>query len=847
MKAAKAIRTAVPARSPGLARPPSLRPGAEERRDAAALIRPAVTPVSGPGHDFGRVPVYPASDTHAAGPVSESCPLGLSTPQFCPFGGACHLCPLRLSPKLVMGGPDDRLEQEADRAAELVMRMQEPAFQPGGGQEESPGCPAPGAGRHLSPSVRAFFEPRFGYDFSAVRVHDGPDAARFAQAVGACAYTLGRDIVFDAGQYRPESTDGRRLLAHELSHAIQQGVPGGGAAVLQRRVSPEIPRIRRDLTRSFWGFDWAVTDEEARDALTVLRGLSDEDLRDTVAAMERDGLVDTLFAELGEDDVRENQDELRRIANARVRTATTSEGETTVTTTLRGSCDLGQAQEVRLAADRALHWLDRVVGRIDAYRGAPDAGATRDVREAYNRYFKSVDPRVVAYVRGQLHHIRSDMRTLDPFAVECHGTWDRVCDVAAAYVPGDDRERVVFCEGFFEGSSAPTDEQSATVVHEMAHTQVGGAHIADRAYARDRALRILSTEEALTNAASYELFVRHLATGAAPPGRAPRDTFEDCPGDWKRALEVALARAQRWNRDGQVRLSRLTPEGAAGWSAQDRQYLGGASQSAIDRAKEAFNRLATRLRSSVSFECEPEGGGRCDRGARTYWYAVGDLHVCPLWMRGGTDERILALLRGLYGYCAGVDEDERRRRYALLARGSTKAVPTLATVLGNPSWTADELRVWFEIHQPPGARTHYVESGSRHERLSNDLPSYEGPVCQTSALPFRCEVYFTVDRSGMARPAPFTPPRVSVLFRYGPATLASHRDPRPDYSRPNTILDTDFPKEFTFVLGRNDPLEMRFELVDPDTATTRLYEDTIQVLAFRPCDFPLPEREERYA
>jgi hypothetical protein len=79
----------------------------------------------------------------------------------------------------------------------------------------SPGYP-------LDSSTRDFFEPRFDHDFSRVRVHTDSRAAESALAVNALAYTVGRNVVFGAGQYSPASGPGRRLLAHELTHVVQQ-------------------------------------------------------------------------------------------------------------------------------------------------------------------------------------------------------------------------------------------------------------------------------------------------------------------------------------------------------------------------------------------------------------------------------------------------------------------------------------------------------------------------------------------------------------------------------------------------------------------------------------------------
>jgi hypothetical protein len=78
------------------------------------------------------------------------------------------------------------------------------------------------SGQSLDAGTRAFMEPRFGHDFSQVRVHTDARAAESARAVNALAYTVGRDVVFGHGQYKPETNEGRRLMAHELTHVVQQ-------------------------------------------------------------------------------------------------------------------------------------------------------------------------------------------------------------------------------------------------------------------------------------------------------------------------------------------------------------------------------------------------------------------------------------------------------------------------------------------------------------------------------------------------------------------------------------------------------------------------------------------------
>jgi hypothetical protein len=92
----------------------------------------------------------------------------------------------------------------------------------------SPGAP-------LDRETRAFFEPRFGRDLASVRVHADARASLSARELGARAYTVGSDIVFATGAYAPSTGAGRRLVAHELAHVVQQG---GSAGVVRRRVDP---------------------------------------------------------------------------------------------------------------------------------------------------------------------------------------------------------------------------------------------------------------------------------------------------------------------------------------------------------------------------------------------------------------------------------------------------------------------------------------------------------------------------------------------------------------------------------------------------------------------------------
>jgi hypothetical protein len=176
--------------------------------------------------------------------------------------------------KLAISKPGDENEREADRLVERVMRMPEPRHERvcacGGG---CPKCqtekhaqkherlqidhvgsgdmgpiPVPPLveealstpGQPLDTGARDLMESRFAHDFSTVRVHADQLAAQSAEAVAAQAYTVGSDVVFGMGRYAPASSDGQRLLAHELAHVLQQ-TAGTTGPVLARKPVPPAP------------------------------------------------------------------------------------------------------------------------------------------------------------------------------------------------------------------------------------------------------------------------------------------------------------------------------------------------------------------------------------------------------------------------------------------------------------------------------------------------------------------------------------------------------------------------------------------------------------------------------
>lgn len=98
-----------------------------------------------------------------------------------------------------------------------------------------------GKGQALPPSTQQFFARRMGYDFSGVRIHTGTAAAQSAKDINAAAYTYNHHIVFNEGQYNPQSAAGKKLLAHELTHVVQQQPVNATSPVVSRKVNITAP------------------------------------------------------------------------------------------------------------------------------------------------------------------------------------------------------------------------------------------------------------------------------------------------------------------------------------------------------------------------------------------------------------------------------------------------------------------------------------------------------------------------------------------------------------------------------------------------------------------------------
>ncbi len=231
-------------------------PDAHEREDNAARITGRKI---APSWDFCKIPVFSPEEMDGVQSLS-------------PFPAPPLPGPIQA--KLKIGAVNDPLEHEADRVADQVMRMPDPevsisAVLPQISRKcaeceeeekklqkkptataEAAGGEAPAhevlrsPGQPLDAQTRAFFEPRFGQDLGGVRIHTDGNAAAAAHDLDALAFTIGHDMVFGASRFEPQTHEGQRLIAHELTHVVQQsGIEGTGIGHSSDLSSGSLPTL----------------------------------------------------------------------------------------------------------------------------------------------------------------------------------------------------------------------------------------------------------------------------------------------------------------------------------------------------------------------------------------------------------------------------------------------------------------------------------------------------------------------------------------------------------------------------------------------------------------------------
>ncbi len=368
-------------------------------------------------------------------------------------------------------------------------------------------------GRPLDFSTRTFMESQLGHDFSAVRVHDDARAARSAQAVAASAYTVGTHVAFEEGQYNPGTFQGRKLLAHELTHVMQGAGPAGGAPGQLKIGEPESAEERHadevaDRIAGPSGLHHAGS--LAPSPATVLR-------RQPAPAAKP--LCDpTQIAYLN------------KLAN--------KASEDILTPAIDKLSDFGTGDPVN-----------------DPMARSRDEAVSLTLSRCFS--LKKGDKRI-SDVRRTLESIKEIINRLSSKTQVCppkeeYGN----CSAASAYVT--DMQEITYCPKFM---SEDIDSQYNDLIHEIAHTS--NSSIKDRGYSHQRIFTLLSTAEALINADSYSRLAMELFDRARGKDEGTRsfaafefqvDKFQGCDKVDSDLLFKGLALAEKYNEDAGLDIS----------------------------------------------------------------------------------------------------------------------------------------------------------------------------------------------------------------------------------------------------------------------------------------------------
>ena len=436
------------------------------------------------------------------------------------------------------------------------------------------------SGEPLDAGTRRFFEERFGYDFGAVRVHRDVRAAKSARAVHAQAYTVGHDIVFDSGGFAPKTETGRRLLAHELTHVVQQN---GTAAAVQRAVLPGLEVAGRETVSSEAG-SWNVfferndTTLDADGELAVLfaGGGADgkkknfdlnshisEDEAPTPAdgkklANDRIKAVDAELKSIGhagkrnpkpKPDVGDGRLDYRNVRSVEIAPAGKKSSTLNCKTTARtGPCSAAVKKTFSDTRKQAK-------GLIDKARKLLTSGtdsATNDLRDEFfgGAGGKGSGAAAAKVLDENLGKIKGQM-DLNAKAKHhrCGTLCDGACTIAIAYNEDVGNDSVLtLCPGFVKRD--PVD-RTRNFIHETAHGTPGlglagkTAGTKDLAYRFERRLPRLTPDQALQNSDSYALFVMLAAEPAFTRPKRPVDKlgvkYKEKPG-----VEDVLALLSDW-------------------------------------------------------------------------------------------------------------------------------------------------------------------------------------------------------------------------------------------------------------------------------------------------------------
>jgi outer membrane protein OmpA-like peptidoglycan-associated protein len=431
-------------------------------------------------------------------------------------------------------------------------------------------------GNALPSSARNFFEPKFGANFSNVKVHNDSQSNELASSVNARAFTYKDNIVFNKGQYDTETDDGKHLLAHELTHVVQQN-PSVSKKENDNKEDEKIQRVPVTSQFDITGKDPSTATDD-----TIIRfdkgetAVSGPELakikKDATTFKGKEINLNGFTSEEGSDE------ENKRVANARVNHVSNllaAEGQSGIRhkkpdiVAGRGNPDYRSRRIVEITPTFTPLGV-AVPSAIDpcTTRTVPCGTAFSDITGlALQKVIKSVISLLfptaasttqvntffgatpASTVVSNLNALIGEMTTLisahNP-ATDCRkDICDETCSKGAnAYV---DRNlvptKMIFCEKLL---AAPQDKRAETFIHESLHA-TPGVLTKDIAYAHTRKILTLSDAEKLKNTDSYVMLIRMLHNPAATPTTPPSDVIGGAvSGPEKDFAKKIIAFMEQW-------------------------------------------------------------------------------------------------------------------------------------------------------------------------------------------------------------------------------------------------------------------------------------------------------------
>ncbi len=430
-------------------------------------------------------------------------------------------------------------------------------------------------GSQWTTHTRNFMESRFGYDFGSVQIHNDAMAHRSSADINALAYTHGNHVVFGNGHYQPNTDSGKKLLAHELTHVVQQsGAKTNGS--IQR-----FPDDKHDLTSAALSGDPKLErcfdgeklikkpdkGEPVRKLQTALLGLgiplpvhgADSDYggetkeaviefqqKAGMSAEEQDGIVGKKTIGLLDKSSRNGviekdvDDAATDFTVSKPKANDTScEGQPT-----ESACTTADLAKIDAVATDSSTMVDKVLNE----QLPPVKNSQADFPQIYTTIFKNDDKDSVNKVRQNyqttqafINNIKTD-RSLVVCATACDGGCRSGSPAYASFQKKLGKKVIHFCPGLDKHP-----ERVQIVLHESHHASIVGSR--DFAYAETRLIDKIDFDTALKNAASFHLYASAVDKPAGTViGQPVKDKNTLTDASQKQTVDLALAHLEQWFR-----------------------------------------------------------------------------------------------------------------------------------------------------------------------------------------------------------------------------------------------------------------------------------------------------------